>query len=200
MKKAILKYFLEFFVIVIGISMSFYVEKFNENSNNENLKNQSLKRILKNLEVDQKDYEYNLTATKKAIGSTNWILKNQHNLFQFSRDTVGVHLNYATTIITIFVDNQEEYRSLQNSGLIELIENEEIVIRLQEKYLDHEFMKEVERFIIEKIIKLEPFVFSNIEFQSERRDEIGHPNNRVYVGNNKINREIIQMMFDKKMW
>ena len=53
----------------------------------------------------------------------------------------------ATYCNTIFVDNQEEYRGLQNSGLIELIENEAVVERLQQKYTVHEFMKKIEGYI-----------------------------------------------------
>ena len=67
MKKLIIKYTLEFIVIVVGISLSFYVEKLNEANYKENLKNQSLKRILKNIEVDTGDFEFNSSALKKAI-------------------------------------------------------------------------------------------------------------------------------------
>ena len=56
MKKFYLKYALEFIVIVLGISLSFYVEKLNAKNYKENLKNQSLKRILKNIEVDTGDF------------------------------------------------------------------------------------------------------------------------------------------------
>ena len=121
MKKLIIKYTLEFIVIVVGISLSFYVEKLNEANYKENLKNQSLKRILKNIEVDTGDFEFNSSALKKAIKSSEWIINKE--LKELSRDSIGFHLNRALYYNTIFVDNQEEYRSLQNSGLIEIIEN-----------------------------------------------------------------------------
>ena len=46
MKKLALKYLLEFLVIFIGISLSFYVEEVGKQKNKEELKNQSLNRIL----------------------------------------------------------------------------------------------------------------------------------------------------------
>ena len=62
MKKLVTKYLIEFIVIIAGISISFYVEKLNENDYKENLKNQSLKRILKNIETDTRDFKFNLDA------------------------------------------------------------------------------------------------------------------------------------------
>ena len=53
MRQTVVKYFLEFFVIVVGISISFYVENYNEAMKKEELKNQSLNRILENLKVDK---------------------------------------------------------------------------------------------------------------------------------------------------
>jgi len=50
MKKLIAKYLVEFIVIITGISLSFYMDKLNENNYRDNLKNQSLKRILKNFQ------------------------------------------------------------------------------------------------------------------------------------------------------
>ena len=66
MKKLVTKYLIEFIVIIAGISISFYVEKLNENDYKENLKNQSLKRILKNIETDTRDFKFNLDANSRA--------------------------------------------------------------------------------------------------------------------------------------
>lgn len=51
---------------------------------------------------------------------------------------------------TIFIDNQEEYRTLQNSGLIELIRSDSLVQALQSKYAQHDaLIKGLESFINE---------------------------------------------------
>ena len=59
MKKLAVKYLLEFIVIVIGISLSFYVEEIDKQKDKEEFKNQSLNRILQNLESDIRDNKWN---------------------------------------------------------------------------------------------------------------------------------------------
>jgi hypothetical protein len=194
MKKLIIKYTLEFIVIVVGISLSFYVEKLNEANYKENLKNQSLKRILKNIEVDTEDFEFNSSALKKAIKSSEWIINNE--LKELSRDSIGFHLNRALYYNTIFVDNQEEYRSLQNSGLIEIIENEDLVVNLQKKYITHEFMKKIEEVIIKKSEGFDEFIYNNTKNKSLEVDELGLPFDRTYTGNKVLPNQIIQRISD----
>mgnify|MGYP001380586921 FL=1 len=106
MNKLIIRYVLEFLVIVIGISLSFYFEKQNAIAYKEDLKNQSLKRILKNIEVDLNDYSFNIEAHNMAIKSADWLYEKSNNLSLYSKDSIGYHLGIATTINTIFVDNQ----------------------------------------------------------------------------------------------
>ena len=150
MKKYLFKYSLEFLVIVMGISISFFIEKRNAKDYQEELKNQSLKRIIKNIEVDIKDLKFNFNVQTIASNATDWLVKNNTNYSNISQDSIGIYLNNAILLNTIFVDNQEEYRALQNSGLIELIENEKAVTALQNKYMRHEFYKKIEDIIIEE--------------------------------------------------
>ena len=67
MKKLAVKYLLEFLVIVIGISLSFYVEEIDKQKDKEEFKNQSLNRILQNLEGDIRDNKWNLKTVRKSI-------------------------------------------------------------------------------------------------------------------------------------
>ena len=76
MKKHIIKYGLEFLVITLGLSLSFFVEYKRERSYKEQLKEQALVRILGNITQDLGDFEFNLEAHKLAIKSSDWILKN----------------------------------------------------------------------------------------------------------------------------
>ena len=85
MKNLVVKYLIEFIVIITGISLSFYVEKLNETNYQENLKNQSLGRILKNIEADTKDFKFNLEANKKSILSTDWLGERNDDLQSYSR-------------------------------------------------------------------------------------------------------------------
>ena len=200
MRKLFIKYLIEFLVIVIGISLSFYVDSYNEKKYKENLKNQSLRRILNNIDVDTKDFEFNLNANRKAIYSTDWISKRNHNLKIYSRDSIGFHLNRAIYFNTIFVDNQEEYRGLQNSGLIELIENETLVTNLQQKYVVHEFFKKIENYIMNKRLYLDDFANRNLKYNSYKTDDLGLAIDRVYTGKKNIPEHIIQAIKDKRTY
>ena len=200
MKKLAIKYLLEFIVIVIGISLSFYVEEIDKQKDKEEFKNQSLNRILQNLESDIRDNKWNLKAVSKSIESGEWIYKNRKKLKKYSRDSIGFHLARANGFTTIFVDNQEEYSTLKSSGYLELIENESIVKSLQNKYSNHAWMKEVERFIIKKSDILIDFEFKNSELNSESLNDLGFLVDKKYIGNLNIPKEIIGRIIDKKFW
>ena len=167
MKKYFVKYLLEFIVIVFGVSLSFYVENYIENKKKDGLKNQSLKRILQNIETDISDNNLNLKYHSGSLSSSYWLIKNKKKLSNFSRDTIGYHFSKAIDEVSYFVDNQEEYRTLQNSGYMELIENDELVKNLQKKYSEHTFMKTIEVQIIERSKKLMEFQFINSSIMND---------------------------------
>ena len=200
MKKLVAKYLLEFLVIVIGISISFYIEKENEKTYRDNLKNQSLKRILENIADDNRDFKFNKEALRRAIRSTNWIIDRKRKLKMYSRDSIGFHLNRAVYYNTIFVDNQEEYRGLQNSGLMEMIENENLVSTIQGKYVSHEFFKKIESTIMEKAKYLDEFSFNNLKYKSDSLDDLGLQFDRIFVGTKGIPDNIIEVLYDKRFF
>ena len=200
MKKLALKYLLEFLVIVIGISLSFYVEELGKQRNKEELKNQSLNRILQNVVGDISDNKWNYNAVNRSVKSGEWIYKNRNELQKYSRDTIGFHLTRSIDFITIFLDNQEEYTTLKNSGYLELIENESIVKRLQSKYVSHSWIKELENFIIRKSDVLMDFEFKNSKYKSESENDLGLLIDKRFTGSLNIPNEIIQRIVEKKFW
>jgi hypothetical protein len=199
-KKYIIRYSLEFLVIVLGISLSFYIEKSNANNYKQILKNQSLTRISKNIKVDIADMKYNYKAHNIASKSIEWIVKNNSQLLNKPKDSIGFYLTNAISLGTIFVDNQEEYRALQNSGLIELIELEEVVLALQNKYSSHEFYKQLGNIINTKNIELEVILYENTILENENLNELGFPAGRIFTGDEKISQFDIERLKDKKFW
>ena len=199
-KKYIIRYLLEFLVIVLGISLSFYIEKRNANNYKQSLKNQSLTRISKNIKVDIANMKYNYKAHNIASKSIEWIVNNNFQLLSKSKDSIGFYLSNAISIGTIFVDNQEEYRALQNSGLIELIELEEVVLALQNKYSSHEFYKQFGNVINSKNRELEGVLHENTILENESLNELGFPSGRIFTGNEKISQFDIERLKDKKFW
>ena len=197
MKKYLLKYSLEFLVIVMGISISFFIEKRNAKDYQEELKNQSLKRIIKNIEVDIIDLKYNVNVNTIASNATDWLVKNNDNYSNISKDSIGIYLNNAILSNTVFVDNQEEYRALQNSGLIELIENEKAVTALQNKYIYHEFYKKIEDVILKEAFFLSDFIYENTLLKSQILNENGFIYDRVYLMKNKIPHKVLERLKTK---
>ena len=197
MRKYLLKYSLEFLVIVMGISISFFIEKRNAKDYQEELKNQSLRRIIKNIEVDIIDLKYNIKVNTIAANATNWLVKNNTNYSNISKDSIGIYLNNAILLNTVFVDNQEEYRALQNSGLIELIENEKAVTALQNKYIYHEFYKKIEDVILKEAFFLSDFIYENTLLKSQILNENGLIYDRVYLMKNKIPHKVLERLKTK---
>ena len=196
MKKLILKYLLEFIVIVFGVSLSFYVENYIENKKKDGLKNQSLNRILQNIETDMRDNNVNLKFHSGSLSSSYWLIKNKKKLSNFSRDTVGYHFSKAIDEVSYFVDNQEEYRTLQNSGYMELIENDELVKNLQKKYSEHAFMKTIEAQIIERSKKLMEFQFINSSIMNDTILGV-YKFNKKFTGNLNIPNNVFDRIIDK---
>ena len=197
MKKALVKYFFEFIVIVIGVSISFYAENYNDSLNKIQLKNQSLNRILENLKVANGDNRFNYKAHSESLISSKWILTNRNNLSTYSRDTIGFHLSRAINFITYFVDNQEEYKTIQSSGYIEYIENESLVKELQRKYVQHRFMKTLEEEIRSKAKVLADFEFKNSKINSDSLYMGSYLIYKKYIGDMRIPNEIYERIIDK---
>ena len=196
MKEKISKYILELLIIVCGISLSFYVDNYTSSVKKNKLKNQSLNRISKNLDIDIIDNKFNLNTLLESVNSSEWILNNQENLSEFSRDTIGFHFNKSINHISIFVDNQEEYRTLQNSGYLELIENEKLVELLQNKYAQHNFMKKLEELIIKKSDRLTDFDFKNLEYTGDSIGKQGFLVNKRFTGKLNIPNEVFERIFE----
>ena len=197
MKKTIVKYFIEFIVIVIGVSISFYAENYNDSLNKIQLKNQSLNRILENLKVDNEDNRWNYKAHSESLISSEWILTNRNNLSAYSRDTIGFHLSRAINFITYFVDNQEEYKTIQSSGYIEYIENESLVKGLQYKYVIHELMKFIEGEIRSRAKVLADFEFKNSKINNDSMYMGFYLINKRYIGDLEIPNEIYDRIIEK---
>lgn len=158
-----LHYAVEFTVILLGISVSVFLEKENAREYKEEIKNQSLTRILDNIAQDSTDLEFNIYFHSLGQASCDWMVDHRLDYQNFDLDTVGKHCSLCLQANTIFVDNQEEYRGLQNSGLIELIENDRLARALQFKYVQHEFLRQLETSISEQCLAAMPLFYDHFQ-------------------------------------
>jgi hypothetical protein len=196
-KKKARTYLLDFLIILLGISTSFFLENKREQHYQKDLKEQSLSRMIKNIQTDQKDYDLNIKAHQMALQSSNWLTDNKATIQTNSRDSIGYHLQMPTGINTLFIDNDEEYRSLQNSGLIELIKNEHLVEALQNKYSSHEYIDEIENMLGVKLLNLDEFRLNNIKHNSNTSNQLGFVHDISYAGPLNLPSSVIQKIYDK---
>ena len=147
MNKYLAKYVVEFFVVVTGVLISFYVEKHRATDYKDELKNHSLARLGANVKADIADSWINHRIHTQAAASCETLYKNYARYRVEHRDSIGYHLRVACKAWTIFIDNPEEYLTLRNSGLIELVENDSLILLLQQKYSTHQEYKQWEKNI-----------------------------------------------------
>ena len=141
-----IQYAVEFFVIMTSILLSFYIEKQNAISYKEDLKNQSLRKLIVNIKHDISDSKINYWLHSKIYKYGKRVMGASDELFESNKDSLGLYLNAISQGGTIFVDNKEEYLALRNSGLIELIENDSLITLLQSKYSLHQYYKKIEEY------------------------------------------------------
>ena len=166
MKKYIVKYLLEFIVIITGISISFYVEEQNAIQYKEELKLESLKKLKTNLikELDGLHFDYNVHTIAKQYSDI--LFDKGLDLYKKNKDSLGFYLSYLKDAGTVFVENDEEYSALINSGLIELIENRKLVTLLQKKYSDQTWYRKNNDLMLEMYLRDDSF---NKFFESKNR-------------------------------
>lgn len=147
MKNNIVKFLIRLSVVVLGVLISFSIEKKRALSYKEDLKNKSLRKLIENIKHDIEDQKINYNIHAEVVKSGKRLENASVELFQNNKDSLGYYIKHLTIANTIFVDNKEEYLTLRNSGLLELIENDSLVSLLHKKYSYHQFYKELEKYI-----------------------------------------------------
>ncbi len=122
MKKYLLKYALEFLVIFLGISLSFFVNKWNESIKNEELEIKYLKSL-------KEEYESNLILFDESFSHHTPRWSNLDVFYNFSNKNSFKEMDSIVNILTLnwsFNPNLGATNSLIASGYIELIRNDDI--------------------------------------------------------------------------
>ena len=117
MKNNTLKFLIRLFIVVLGVLISFSIEKKRALSYKEDLKNHSLKKMLDNINHDLRDKIINYEIHTNAWRCCDRLLDNSEELFQENKDSLGYYIQIGSMANTIFIDNKEEYLTLRNSGL-----------------------------------------------------------------------------------
>lgn len=132
-------------MIITSLLISFYVGKTRALDYETELRNHSLSRLYSNISDDVEDSKINLSIyTNKKC---EYLFNNYDSLLIHDIDRIAGCLRTAAKSWTIFIDNPEEYLTLRNSGLIELVEDDTLILLLQKKYSNHEVYKKYEEHI-----------------------------------------------------
>ena len=195
MKRYFYKYIVEFFVIVTGVLISFYVEKNKAADYRDELKNHSLTRLTINIEEDISDSRINYLIHSKASNACEKLINDYDRLYHSRKDSIGFLLRTASKSWSIFIDNPEEYLTLRNSGLIELVEHDSLIILLQKKYSYHQLYKQYESHIYANNAELVKVFNEKTNGRKLINDEIG---SRSYSGYGKLldNQELTSSDFN----
>lgn len=144
-------YFLDFLVVVAGISLSFLVEEWRVRQELAEHREQMIQRLAKTLDDDITDIKFNMKVHTKAYESCTFLteyLNGEHPTVDM--DSLSYHLS-AITMNTVFVPNEEEYETLKNSGQLELVSDPELVYDIHVKYARHAFAATMESWIARTI-------------------------------------------------
>ena len=141
------RYFLDFLVVVAGISLSFLVEEWRVRQELAEHREQMIQRLARTLDDDITDIKFNIKAHKRAYESCVFLTEYLNGLHRdVSMDSLSFHLS-AITVNTVFVPNEEEYETLKNSGQLELVSDPELVYDIHVKYARHPFVRTIETWI-----------------------------------------------------
>ena len=166
-KKYLLKYTLEFFVIFLGISLSFMINSWNEAKKDEILEIKYLKSLkeeyIRNLKGFDESYSYH---------KPRW--DNMEKFYKFSNKNSFKEMDSIVSILTInwsFNPNLGATNSLITSGYIELIKNDDI----------------------KKLVSRMPFLIEDYTEEEKRTElvcvELGYYITEHYVYNPRNNKE-----------
>ena len=170
MKKYLLKYTLEFIVIFLGISLSFFINNWNESNKNEELEIKYLKSL-------KEEYESNLMLFDQSFSHHIPRWNNLDVFFNFSNKNSFEEMDSVVNILTInwsFNPNLGATNSLISSGYIELLKNDEI----------------------KKLVSRMPFLIDDYTEEEKRTElvcvEMGYYLTEHYVYNPRNEKEIKQ--------
>jgi len=187
--KSIGRYLTEIIVIIIGITLSFALNEWNQGRNDHKAYNRHLESLSDDLEIDYKQMSSDMKSTNRIINSLVFALKydpaNTDSLPKLSGSIKEI-MSY-----TNFLPNNNTFRMLNNTGGLTVFENKELIGELNQLYqYDYAYIEMMEAHK-DKVLygHLMPLLYEEIYFE----DAITYPNTRTDVKtflNNKKFRNI----------
>ena len=121
--RSLRRYVVEFFVIFLGVSLSFFAENVRENRQDRLAERESLRRLVRDIDSDLTDFRGNLETAEAGLEAVDWILSMQDSAAP-PRDSLELRLR-RFLVCSVMVANASEYESLKNSGDLRLLSDTE---------------------------------------------------------------------------
>jgi len=179
MKKALLtnpafRYIFEVFIIIFSVTISFYIQDVLNEKDRIEIKNKALSGVLKDISGDRFSLNEGLDINKKRRESINYLIDKR-----IDNNTISSIRRYKS-----FLGNNSNYETLQSTGAIESIENQELFINLNNYY------KFTYQLLVESALNDKDSFLKFIDY-TERNYKIDssswvNGNFVVYYGNNEL--------------
>jgi len=152
MKKLFLKYLFEFFVLVFGITLSFYLQEYGEDLNSIQKQKEGLTRILEDLTSDEAIFKLTLMSNESQIKTTKQLLGGVI--------TAAIYNKTVPYFGTFF--NDTSIKSLIATGVVENYHNQQMITDIL-KYYRNDY-----DFIADQSSADEKIMFDRLSFVSQR--------------------------------
>ena len=186
MKNILARGGVEFLAVLIGLSGSLWIDNSIKENEHKEQNKKILTRLYSNLIADSSDGVWNKNAYERAIKGSENVIKwcDSNPNYSMIDDSIEKDIS-AMLIGIIFVNNEEEYNALKNSGRMDLVNNEELIINLHKYYTSLRFIKQIDKLQVDIIYNnLMPFIQN---YSDELLYDRTIPKNKVYKNVPKIN-------------
>jgi len=186
MKNMLARGGVEFLAVLIGLSGSLWIDNSIKENEHKEQNKKILTRLYSNLIADSSDGVWNKNAYERAIKGSENVIKwcDSNPNYSMINDSIEKDIS-AMLIGIIFVNNEEEYNALKNSGRMDLVNNEKLIINLHKYYTSLRFLKQIDKLQVDIIYNnLMPFIQN---YSDELLYDRTIPKNKVYKNVPKIN-------------
>ena len=135
MKKLIVKYSIEFFVIVFSISVSFFVENLREENETENQRRLIKQSLLQELKSGDEFLKFRKIAFEMDFKAIELILKDDSPLDSIFSNVSKVGFSNPFIVPRNFNPPSSVYNSLVNDGTINLIKSQKVKSLIEDTYV-----------------------------------------------------------------
>ena len=186
MKNILARGGVEFLAVLIGLSGSLWIDNSIKENEHKEQNKKILTRLYSNLIADSSDGVWNKNAYERAIKGSENVIKwcDSNPNYSMIDDSIEKDIS-AMLIGIVFVNNEEEYNALKNSGRMDLVNNEKLIINLHKYYTSLRFIKQIDKLQVDIIYNnLMPFIQN---YSDELLYDRTIPKNKVYKTVPKIN-------------